>query len=205
AFKNGEYDIMIGTQMVSKGLNFPKVTLVGILNADLSLFSEDFRSFEKTFSLITQTIGRAGRGEKAGRAIIETLSPDIAVLDYCKTGDYEGFYEEEIKFRKNGLYPPFCNLVCVKFKNTDEQGAIDDSGKFLRFLAKTAETRFGELPIRILGAAPSLPYKKASSYYMQILIKCRADKNFLELLNAACENYYKEKNLSSLIIDMFYN
>ncbi|MEG1973019.1 MAG: helicase-related protein, partial [Oscillospiraceae bacterium] len=199
----GEYDIMIGTQMVSKGLNFPNVTLVGILNADLSLFSEDFRSFEKTFSLITQTIGRAGRGEKSGRAIIETFSPDNSVLNFCKTGDYEGFYREEIAFRENGLYPPFCNIVAVQFKSTEEKEAIEDCKSFLDFFSQKAETEYKNQPIRILGPAPALPYKRASSYYMQLLIKCRADKTFLQLLRQSSDNHYKQKKLSSLIIDMF--
>ena len=203
-FKNGNYDIMVGTQMISKGLNFPLVTLVGILNADQSLFSEDFRSFEKTFSLITQTVGRAGRGEKEGRAFIQTFSPDLDIFKFCKKEDYESFYKEEIAFRKAGLYPPFCDIVKVSVKDEHEQECRNASILFANIFSQMASQRYNELPIRVLGPCQAMPFKRNGSYYMQMLIKCRIGKTFLELLNECCSQYNKEKIKSSVTIDTYY-
>jgi len=118
AFADGAYDIMVGTQMVAKGLNFPKVTLVGVLAADASLFGDDFKCQERTFSLITQVVGRSGRGEKHGRAMIQTYVPDNPVIEQAACQDYEGFFREEILGRKVMLYPPFCS-ICHRLFRTD--------------------------------------------------------------------------------------
>jgi primosomal protein N' (replication factor Y) len=112
-FNSRKADILVGTQMVTKGLDFENVTLVGVLNADLTLYSDNFRSSEVTFSQITQVIGRAGRRNVQGRAIIQTLTPDSRVLEFCKTADYEGFYNYEIGMRKLLIYPPFCDLATL--------------------------------------------------------------------------------------------
>ena len=121
AFARGEYDIMIGTQMVTKGLDFPKVTLVGVLSADQLLFTDDFRGFERTFSMITQVVGRAGRAELPGRAVIQTWSPENRILEYAANQDYDAFFNEEIGFRRVGLYPPFCELAGIFFVGTDRK------------------------------------------------------------------------------------
>lgn len=110
-FGQGKYDIMIGTQMIGKGLDFPNVTLVGILSVDKALYAGDFRSYERTFSLAAQVVGRCGRGEKSGRAYLQTFWPDHYVLNLAAKQDYEAFYKEEILIRKALLFPPVCDIL----------------------------------------------------------------------------------------------
>ena len=119
-FAKGEYDIMVGTQMVAKGLDFENVTLVGVLSADQSLYSDDFRSNERTFDLLTQVVGRAGRGKYPGRAIIQTYAPENPVLHLAAQQDYFGFYRQEILFRQAMLYPPFVDILVIGFVGEKE-------------------------------------------------------------------------------------
>ena len=203
-FRDGKYDIMIGTQMISKGLNFPNVTLVGIMNADQALFTDDFRGFEKAFSLITQTVGRAGRGDKPGRAFIETFSPDLELFKFCKVEDYESFYKEEIEFRKSCLYPPFCDMVKVEIRSQSKRESYEDSRFFGEIFMKKAKESFKNLPLRVLGPSEANPFKRSNLYYMQLLIKCRVSKNLLELLSLSSDEYYKSKRQSVIAIDSFY-
>lgn len=111
AFANGEYDILIGTQMVAKGLDFPNVTLVGVINADQMLYSDDYRSYERAFSLLTQVVGRSGRGDSKGVAVIQTSTPENYVIGLSAKQDYDTFYKGEIGVRKALLYPPFPTFV----------------------------------------------------------------------------------------------
>ncbi len=121
AFGNGEYDIMVGTQMIAKGLDFPNVTLAGVLNADKALFSGDFRSYERTFSLITQVVGRSGRAKAGGRAIIQTYVPDHYVINLAAQQNYTAFYSQEIAMRRALIYPPFCDICVIGFSCADEK------------------------------------------------------------------------------------
>ena len=114
-FARHEYDIMVGTQMVAKGLDFEDVTLVGVLGIDSLLFAQGFRAYETVFSLITQVVGRSGRAKDPGFAIIQTTDPDNPVLNLAAAQDYDAFFEQEIAYRKLGLYPPFCGLCVVGF------------------------------------------------------------------------------------------
>ena len=116
AFQNKEYDILIGTQMISKGLNFPDVTLVGVINGDATLNIPDFRSAERTFCLLNQVAGRAGRGEKQGKVIIQGFNINHYSIVCASKHDYIGFYNEEMRIRKSLVYPPFCNLAFARFK-----------------------------------------------------------------------------------------
>lgn len=120
AFTEGEYRIMIGTQMVAKGLDFPAVGLVGVLSADQALYGDDYRSYETTFSLLTQVIGRAGRREKRGKAIIQTYTPDNPVIALAAAQDYTGFYTMEIAARRMMHYPPYADLLLFGFSGTQE-------------------------------------------------------------------------------------
>ena len=126
----GECDILLGTQMITKGLDFPNVTLVGVLNADTMLFSSDFRALEKTFSLMTQVVGRAGRSEKSGRAIIQSYYPEHRVFRYALDQDYVGFYKDETAFRRMMLYPPFCDICQISFIAKTEEDAFDAAERF---------------------------------------------------------------------------
>ena len=112
-FRDGKYDVMLGTQMVAKGLDFPSVTLVGVLQADMSLYSDDFRANERTFHLLTQVCGRSGRSEKPGKAIIQTYCPDHRVIALSKDQNYLDFYSQELAFRKLVGYPPYCDILLI--------------------------------------------------------------------------------------------
>ena len=127
AFEKGEYDIMLGTQMIAKGLNFPNVTMVGVISLDKALFTGDFRSYERTFSLLTQVAGRSGRGDKPGVAYIQTFVPDHYVLNLAAEQNYDEFYKEEIALRKSLTYPPFCDICVIGFSAPLESKVIGAS------------------------------------------------------------------------------
>ena len=174
-FRQGCYDIMIGTQMVAKGLDFPNVTLVGVLLADQSLYSGDFRSFERTFSLLTQVAGRCGRAQLPGRAFIQTYTPENPIIELAATQRYEDFYKDEIVSRKLHLYPPFCRIFCVGFTGEAEQAVHRASVEFSALLAKVAKEEFPQLPARVLGPLPATVPKVAGRYRYRLLVKCRGD------------------------------
>jgi primosomal protein N' (replication factor Y) len=119
-FKAGKVDILVGTQMIAKGLHFPNVTLIGVLNADLSLHVPDFRAGERTFQLLTQVAGRAGRGDVEGEVIVQTFTPFHPTIQAARRLDYEGFCDQELEFRRELSYPPFAHLVCVGFRGEQE-------------------------------------------------------------------------------------
>ena len=207
AFARGDYDIMVGTQMVAKGLNFPNVTLVGVLNADQSLFAQDFRCYENTFSLLTQVIGRCGRGELPGRAYIQTTDPDHYILEQAARQDYEGFYADEIVGRKIGLYPPYCSLCLVGFVS-EHPKAVKDAARCLGAdFTRRAREEFSELPLRVLEpCVPSLE-KIAGKYRYQLVIKCRQGKRFSELMWQTLKAFDSDKQNKEVhvSVDMNYN
>ena len=127
---------MLGTQMVAKGLDFPKVTVVGVINADSSLHSSDFRSFERTFSLLTQVVGRSGRGTDSGTAVIQTNEPDSQIIELAAKQDYIGFYNSEILTRKLMIYPPYCEIATINFSGL-ERNITEDAGKNFLDILKT--------------------------------------------------------------------
>ena len=177
AFERGEYDILVGTQMVAKGLNFPRVTLVGVLNADQTLYSNDFRAYERAFSLITQVVGRSGRGEKRGRAIIQSVTPQNPVIALAAEQDYEGFFGDEIITRKAMLYPPFCDLCVVGFVSCSHKNAQAGAKRFVELIKESNLEEQG-VPIRVLGPSPMNVVKVGGKYRYRLIIKCRNDKTF---------------------------
>lgn len=167
-FKNNDCDILIGTQMISKGLDFKDVTLVGILAADLSLNLPDFRSSEKTFQLITQVAGRAGRGDKKGEVIIQTYSPEHFAVEHARIHDYEGFYKKEILMREALKNPPFTKIFHMVFSSEDEkllQEKVTDIGERLRIYLKNYDN------IILLGPSPCMISKIKNNYRWQIMLK----------------------------------
>ena len=198
-FENGKYDVLIGTQMISKGFNFPKVTLVGILMADQYLYSGDFRGSEKTFSLITQTIGRAGRYSPGGKAIIQTFSPENSVLNFAASQNYEAFYEEEIAFRKLMLTPPFADICLISFKALNKILAFDACKIFFEKLVLLSKEKYSDLPLRIFPPAGASIEKVANHYRFKIVIKCRNTKRFRSMINEVLMSFKplgKFKNVS---------
>lgn len=182
AFANGEYDILIGTQMVAKGLNFPNVTLVGVLNADQMLYADDYRSYERTFSLLTQVVGRSGRGKHRGMAVIQTYTPENNIITMSAQQDYEKFYNGEIAIRKAMLYPPFADICMVGFVSENQMKAVKASNDFLQMFIGNAKQSYPDLPLRILGPSPASVLKVSNKYRYKLIIKCRNNSDFRKLL-----------------------
>lgn len=182
AFAAGEYDIMVGTQMVAKGHNFPNVTLVGVINADQSLYTQDFRSYENTFSLLTQVVGRCGRGDLPGRAYIQTANPNQYVIEQAARQDYDSFYETEIAGRKLGLYPPYCNLCLVGFTGENQSQVRRGAEAFAAALTSRAAAQYGDLPLRILKPCEPAVEKIAGKHRYKLVIKCRQGPRVSQLL-----------------------
>ncbi len=201
SFSKGEYDIMIGTQMVAKGLNFPKVTLVGVLAADQSLYNEDFRAYERTFSLLTQVVGRCGRSELAGIAYVQTYTPDNEVISLSAKQNYKAYYSMELPFREIGLYPPYCDIFEIAFYHEDEFIVEESAVKFSEIFRRLAKDKYQNLPIRLLGPAQASIYKQADRYKLQFMLKCRDNRQTRELIRETLNLYNKDKNLALCSVD----
>ncbi|MBP3936871.1 MAG: primosomal protein N' [Clostridia bacterium] len=171
AFAEGEYQIMIGTQMVAKGLDFPKVGLVGVINADQALYNDDFRAYETAFSLLTQVIGRAGRRDTPSRAIIQTFTPDNPVIQLATEQNYDGFYETEIAARRLMHYPPYSSLYQFGFVGRDEEEVRRMAHIFLKAL-KEQVTAEG-IPVIALDVSPAMVLRISGKYRYKLLIKTR--------------------------------
>ena len=182
AFAKGDYDILIGTQMVAKGLNFPNVTLVGVLNADQMLYADDYRSYERTFSLLTQVVGRSGRGKDKGMAVIQTFTPENNIISMSAQQDYEKFYNGEIAIRKAMLYPPYADICMIGFVSENQMKAVKASNDFLNMFINNARENYPDLPLRILGPSPASVLKVSNKYRYKLIIKCRNNSDFRKLL-----------------------
>ena len=191
-FANHEYDIMVGTQMVAKGLDFEDVTLVGVLGIDSLLFAQGFRAYENVFSLITQVVGRSGRAKDPGFAIIQTTDPDNPVLNLAAAQDYDAFFEQEITYRKLGLYPPFCGLCVIGFAGAKEIEVARAAARFAALLGQQAAKQ-PDLPLRVLGPTPGSIEKINDTYRYKLTIKCRNDRRFRDLVRSTLERYEQEK------------
>ncbi|MBR4123864.1 MAG: primosomal protein N', partial [Clostridia bacterium] len=187
AFANGEYDILLGTQMVAKGLDFPNVTLVGVLGADSASYSEDYRSFERTFSLLTQVVGRAGRGSVRGKAIIQTSNPDSNIIEHAKNQDYDTFYSEEILTRRLTVYPPFCDICLISSQSQNRGFAENLINNVFNNIKALIEKDYSGIKVIILGPSPSAIAKVNNRYRYRMIIKCKNNKEFREMLKKALD------------------
>ena len=188
SFKNHEYDILIGTQMISKGLNFKDVSLVGVINADASLNIPDFRSGERTFELLMQTSGRCGRYELDGEVLIQTYNKDNYVFDSLKKQDYVDFYKKEMKIRKELKYPPYYYMVSIKIVSNNYEMARDESNKVKKYLDKNLSNNF-----IVLGPSTASIFKLKNNYYFQILIKYKKEENLMSVLSELNDLYTSDK------------
>ena len=191
SFKNHEADILIGTQMISKGLDFPLVTLVGVINADNSLNIPDFRSNEKTFALLYQASGRAGRNKYNGDVIIETYNPDNFVLNCVKNNDFNSFYNYEMNNRRMLKYPPYYYLVNIKIISKDYNLALENATKVCNYL----KNNIAKDSI-ILGPTTANIFKFNNNYRFQIVIKYRFDNYLMKALKELDAIYLNENNIS---------
>ncbi len=199
-FAQGEYDILVGTQMVAKGLDFPNVTLVGVLSADQMLYSDDYRSFENAFSMLTQVVGRSGRGNDKGRAIIQTFTPENPVISLGASQDYESFYEDEIKIRKAMIYPPFAQLCLVGFICENNAKVSTAANSFLNLLTQELNEKYNDIPIRILGPSSAAVPKINNKYRYKIILKCRNDSKFRNMLSDALTEFSKINDFSDVTV-----
>lgn len=193
-FFDRKYDIMIGTQMISKGLNFSNVTLVGVLSADQALYSDDFRSYERAFSLITQVVGRSGRGDAKGKALIQTYTPENPIIALSAKQDYELFYEEEIKIRKEMLYPPFVDLCMVGFIGNKEKTVLRSCEEFFEGFRTIAHKEYKDIPLRIFRPSAANVNKICGNYRFKMIVKCKNDNRFREMMSKLMMMYEKDLN-----------
>lgn len=190
-FASGKYDIMVGTQMISKGLDFPKVTLVGIINADTSLNIPDFRSGEVTYQLLSQVSGRAGRKTSNGEVIIQTFNPDNPYINFVKNNDYKGFYKYEMNFRKNTLYPPYCFLINILITGRDVDLVIKESNNVFNYINKNVNET-----TKVYGPNMASIGKISNLYRYQVIIKYTRDKNLFPVLKYIDEMYTSNRNIN---------
>lgn len=198
SFAKGEYDILLGTQMVAKGLDFENVTLVGVVNADGQLNNDDFRSQERTFDLLTQVVGRAGRGRYKGKAIIQTMNPENEVIKMASEQDYESFYNSEIKMRKMLIYPPYCDICLVGFVGINESKVRSASSEFFRILKYKLENEFKNQKVIVLGPGPARVAKISNKYRYRLIIKCKNSLKFREMIYRVLEEF-NSKSLYSTV------
>ena len=204
AFARGEYDILVGTQMVAKGLDFPRVSLVGVLGIDQLLFAQSYRALERVFSLVTQVVGRGGRAGLPGRALIQTADPGNRVLALAAAQDYPAFYEEEIAFRRLHLYPPFCALCIVTFSCAQEPKAASAARDFGLWLRQEAAGR-QELPLRILGPAPANLAMLHGKYRYKLTVKCRNDAAFRQAIRRVQRRYSDSGYVGEVSVAIDFN
>ena len=187
-FRNREADLLLGTQMVTKGHDFPDVTLVGVLMADMSLYLDDYRAGERTFSMLTQVIGRAGRADKAGLAIIQTMNPDSDVLRLACAQDYEKFFRNEIRLRRLLQFPPFCDMVLLTLTSPEEKELQKACLRLSEELRRLNTGEYRDVPIVAFGPFEAPVYRVDNVYRMRMVVKCRLNKRsrgmFGELLTS---------------------
>lgn len=197
-FKEDKIDILIGTQMIVKGHDFPKVTLVGVISADNALNIGDYRASEITFQVLTQVAGRAGRGEQNGKVIIQTYNPDHYAIECAKEQDFKKFYQIESKIRKTLKYPPFCDIIVLDFSSLSRQEIQRDTKKLHQYLKnRIINEKFGVL---LYSPLPCPVEKINDRYRWRIIIKCIYDEKMNKLLKETLEEFYKFKTNTRLSI-----
>lgn len=203
-FSNGKYSVMIGTQMIAKGLDFSNVTLVGVLSIDQLLLMPSYKATERTFAMLTQVIGRSGRGNKTGIALIQTADPDNPVIKLAANQDYEGFYKREIKSRRLHLYPPFCKMSAIGFLSEKEKEAFSAAERFSTILASLSVEE-SDIPLKILGPAPMRVAYVNKIFRYRLVLKSRGDRAFRTLLRKAVDlwnNEYRNRKNIRMFVDL---
>ena len=197
-FKSGKYDIMVGTQMVAKGLDFPNVTTVGVISLDSSLFAGDYRSFERTYSLLTQVCGRGGRGDSEAVAYIQTFVPDHHIIKLATEQDYKKFYDQEIGLRKELIYPPYCDICSVYFSSPLETESVKAANAFVEAMKEHLKTFGKTIPIRVLGPAKH-GYGRINNRYKYVLtIKCKQSTDFRRFMSELLLKFTKDKKFQNV-------
>ncbi|MBR5306694.1 MAG: primosomal protein N', partial [Oscillospiraceae bacterium] len=201
-FADKKYDILVGTQMVAKGLDFKDVNLVCVLGIDGALNQTSYNSGETAFSLLTQVIGRAGRWQKDALAVIQTYDSENPVIALAQKGDYETFYNREIAFRKMNIYPPFCTMCQVAFTNEKEAAAAKDAAKFLDIIRQQS-AKLENQPLVVLGPAPFSVSMVSGIYRYRLTLKCKNTRKFRDFLRLCIDEYLRnQENKSGIFVNM---
>ncbi len=187
AFANGEYDILLGTQMVAKGLDFPRVTVVGVIGADRALYSDDYRGYERTFSLLTQVVGRAGRADNPGVAVIQTNDTENNIISLAQKQDYDAFFKEEINNRKLMIFPPYCDICMVYVQSFDASIANDSINEIFANIKQAVASDYSDIKLIILGPAPATVPKVNNKYRYRIIIKTKNSSRFRDMIRTATD------------------
>ncbi len=204
-FAEKKYDVMVGTQMVAKGLDFPDVKLVGIVNADNSLYSEEYNASEKSFDLMTQVIGRSGRSDENGLAVIQTINPYNQIIEYAAKQDYKSFYETEIELRQMLTYPPFCDLITILFLGKDELNVSLCAKSFFEKLVELNTNKYSDEKIIVLGPSPSKISKINNEFRYNMIIKCKNNKNIRKMITEILKFCSKIKEYKDISISVDLN
>ncbi|MBR2465219.1 MAG: primosomal protein N' [Clostridia bacterium] len=199
AFRRHEADVLLGTQMVTKGHDFPDVTLVGVLMADTSLYLDDYRAAERTFSMLTQVIGRAGRARKEGVAVIQTNNPDHEVIRLACGQDYEAFYEREIRLRRALVFPPFCDIALLTLSHTDERKLLPAAKVLADELAGLIAAEYRDVQIIAFGPFEAPVYRADGKFRMRMVVKCALNHRTREMFGALLDIFGKQKPQTPLL------
>ncbi|MGN0530358.1 MAG: primosomal protein N' [Eubacterium sp.] len=205
AFSNGDYDIIIGTQMVAKGLDFPNVELVGVVNADNSLYDENYTANERSFDLITQVVGRSGRRNASGKAVIQTINPNNEIIEFASRQDYKAFYDSEINLRKLLTYPPFCDIYSVSFTSEDENKSALCAKEFFDIFVELNQTEYKNEKFIVLGPSPAKISKISNNYRHRLAIKCKNSKSVRRMLNDILQKIAKMKEYKEVTVGIDLN
>ena len=200
AFSKGEYDILIGTQMVAKGFDFPNVTLAAVVNADQALYNYDYRCTENTFDLVTQVVGRSGRGNKKGRALIQTCTPDNPILKLAAKQDYPAFFESEIAIRELMIYPPFCDLCLLACISTNEAQCAAAAAFCFQTIKSLNSEQYKDIKIMILGPSGAKLTKANNRFRYRLIIKCKNSPRFREMINNVLINIKNNKEFKNTTV-----
>lgn len=204
-FANKEYNILIGTQMVAKGLDFEDVTLVGVVNADNSLYDQNYTASERSFDLITQVVGRAGRRDNSGTAIIQTINPQNETIDFASRQDYIGFYNNEIMMRKLMIYPPFCDIYSATFTGENENTVALCSKAFFDFLVAYNSDEYKDIKLVVLGPTAAKISKINNTYRYRLAIKCKNSQRIRQMITKILKDVNKDKVYSKVSISISLN
>lgn len=192
AFRRHEGDVLLGTQMVTKGHDFPDVTLVGVLLADMSLYMDDYHANERTFSMLTQVIGRAGRGDKRGMAIIQTNNPNNETIERACGQNYPEFYENEIRLRKLLVFPPYCDIALMTLTSGDEKQTLITATRLREEIETLMKGEYSDIPLVVFGPFEAPVYKVEGKYRVRMVIKCRLNKRSREFFDGLMKSFGKE-------------
>ncbi|MBO5671093.1 MAG: primosomal protein N', partial [Clostridia bacterium] len=191
AFRAKEADVLLGTQMVTKGHDFPDVTLVGVINADASLYLDDYRASERTFAMLTQVVGRAGRADKPGTAIIQTFNPTNDVLTLAANQDYPEFYRREIRLREHLVFPPFCDIAVITLASRDETLLASATARIREWIVTAVSGPYADLKLMIFGPFEAPVYKIQGTCRNRIVIKCRLNRRARQFISEILTQFGK--------------